>query len=48
MKIFSGFAKPFVINVHTNAVEGSGSPADTSNRGFCLNYVEQPCTSSIG
>ncbi len=44
--LISGFSTPFVINVHTNAVEGSGSPADTNNRGFCLNYIEQPCTAT--
>jgi len=43
---FLGFSKPFIIQVHTNGVESSGSPADTNNRGFCLNYVEQPCTST--
>ena len=42
----AGYAKPFIVNVRTNAVEGSGSPADTNNRGFCLNYVQQPCTAN--
>jgi len=42
------YSKPFNIYVHTDSLEGSSSPAESSNRGFCLNYVQQPCTSSTG
>jgi len=45
--VFS-FSKPFNIYVHTDSLEGSSSPAEANNRGFCLNYVQQPCTSSSG
>ena len=61
--VFS-FSKPFNIYVHTDSLEGSSSPAESSNRwlkysfqvwilkycfrGFCLNYVQQPCTSGAG
>nr|XP_018903764.1 PREDICTED: uncharacterized protein LOC109034848 [Bemisia tabaci] len=34
--------RPFRISYHTNNVE---SPTDMGNRGFCLNYIQQPCTS---
>ena len=45
--------KPFNINVHTNSAEGTTSttnpaPTDTGNIGFCLNFVQQPCTSTTG
>ena len=48
-----GFMKPFNIYVHTNSAEGTTgttnpAPADTGNVGFCLNYVQQPCTSTSG
>ncbi len=46
--IESGYVKPFVINVHTDGFEGGSNPAETLNRGFCLNYVQQPCTTSVG
>ncbi|XP_026683401.1 uncharacterized protein LOC103514711 [Diaphorina citri] len=36
--------KPFRLVYHTNNVE---SPTDMGNRGFCLNYVQQPCTNSL-
>merc|ERR1711953_343802 len=42
------YSKPFNIYVHTDSLEGSSSPAESNNRGFCLNYVQQPCTSSVG
>ena len=42
------YAKPFHIYVHTDSVEGSSSPPESLNRGFCLNFVQQPCTSSTG
>ena len=49
----SGFMKPFNIYVHTNSAESTSSttnptPTDTGNIGFCLNYVQQPCTSTTG
>ncbi|KAK9496784.1 hypothetical protein O3M35_012977 [Rhynocoris fuscipes] len=36
--------KPFRIIVHTDNVE---APNDMGNRGFCLNYVQQPCTNKL-
>jgi len=42
------FSKPFNIFVHTDSLEGSSSPAEANNRGFCLNFVQQPCTASTG
>jgi len=42
------YSKPFNIYVHTDSLEGSSSPAESSNRGFCINYVQQPCTSGAG
>ena len=42
------YSKPFNIYVHTDSLEGSSSPAESSNRGFCLNFVQQPCTSGAG
>ncbi|KAJ9583664.1 hypothetical protein L9F63_021994, partial [Diploptera punctata] len=36
--------KPFRLTVHTNNVE---APGDVGNRGFCLNYVQQPCTNNL-
>ncbi|XP_021929766.1 uncharacterized protein LOC110834666 [Zootermopsis nevadensis] len=36
--------KPFRLTVHTNNVE---APNDVGNRGFCLNYVQQPCTNNL-
>ena len=46
--LFAGFMKPFLISVHTDSLEGSSAPAESNNRGFCLNYVQQPCTASVG
>ncbi|ROT76560.1 hypothetical protein C7M84_004855 [Penaeus vannamei] len=37
------YVKPFVLIYHTDATEGSAVPSEESNRGFCLNYVQQPC-----
>ena len=45
---FAGFSKPFQIRVHTDGAEGTSSPAESTNRGFCFNYVQQPCNSSTG
>jgi len=42
------FSKPFHIYVHTDSLEGSSSPPESLNRGFCLNFVQQPCTASTG
>ncbi|KAK3923525.1 Septin CDC11, partial [Frankliniella fusca] len=36
--------KPFRLAYHTNNVE---APNDSGNRGFCLNYVQQPCTNNL-
>ncbi|XP_066901673.1 uncharacterized protein [Halyomorpha halys] len=36
--------KPFRIVVHTDNVE---APTDVGNTGFCLNYVQQPCTTRM-
>lgn len=33
--------RPFRLAFHTDGVE---APLDIDNRGFCLNYVQQPCT----
>jgi len=35
--------RPFRLAFHTDGVE---APLDIDNRGFCLNYVQQPCTNS--
>jgi hypothetical protein len=42
----AGYSKPFTVHVHTNANEGSDTPAELNNRGFCLKYVQQPCTAN--
>ncbi|CAG7731390.1 unnamed protein product [Allacma fusca] len=34
------YAKPFRITYHTDSNETN----DSGNRGFCLNYIQQPCT----
>ncbi|KAL1117066.1 hypothetical protein AAG570_004394 [Ranatra chinensis] len=36
--------KPFRLAVHTDNVE---FPNDVGNRGFCLNYVQQPCRNRL-
>ncbi|KAM3969070.1 uncharacterized protein ACR2FA_003721 [Aphomia sociella] len=36
--------KPFRLWFHTDNVE---APVDIDNRGFCLNYVQQPCTNNV-
>ncbi|XP_011160870.1 uncharacterized protein LOC105196560 [Solenopsis invicta] len=36
--------KPFRLIFHTDSTEG---PGDVGNRGFCLNYVQQPCTTKL-
>ncbi|XP_073976186.1 uncharacterized protein [Rhodnius prolixus] len=36
--------KPFRIVVHTDNIE---APNDMGNKGFCLNYVQQPCTNKL-
>lgn len=33
--------RPFRLAFHTDSVE---APNDVDNRGFCLDYVQQPCT----
>jgi len=42
------YSKPFNIYVHTDSLEGSSAPVESNNRGFCLNFVQQPCTSTTG
>ncbi|XP_023335594.1 uncharacterized protein LOC111706787 isoform X2 [Eurytemora carolleeae] len=42
------YTKPFNIYVHTDSTESSSSPAETNNRGFCLNFIQQPCIASSG
>ncbi|XP_042885176.1 uncharacterized protein LOC122261544 [Penaeus japonicus] len=37
------FVRPFVLIYHTDATEGGAVPSEESNRGFCLDYVQQPC-----
>ncbi|XP_043476468.1 uncharacterized protein LOC122507685 isoform X1 [Leptopilina heterotoma] len=36
--------KPFRLVFHTDGIE---APNDIGNRGFCLNYVQQPCTMKL-
>lgn len=38
-----GSVRPFRLSFHTNAVE---MPNDMGNRGFCLNYIQQPCNAN--
>ncbi|XP_055373573.1 uncharacterized protein LOC129606949 [Condylostylus longicornis] len=35
--------RPFRLTFHTDGVE---APTDVDNRGFCLDYVQQPCTNA--
>ncbi|XP_050422761.1 uncharacterized protein LOC126834697 [Adelges cooleyi] len=35
--------RPFRLSFHTNGVE---MPNDMGNRGFCLNYIQQPCNAN--
>ena len=44
----SGFRTPFNIVVHTDSTEGSAATAETLNRGFCLDFVQQPCSTTSG
>ncbi|KAK4325635.1 hypothetical protein Pmani_003804 [Petrolisthes manimaculis] len=41
--ILFSYVRPFRIVYHTDATEGSASPAELNNRGFCLDFVQQPC-----
>nr|XP_046468147.1 uncharacterized protein LOC124212301 [Neodiprion pinetum] len=36
--------KPFRLVFHTDSVE---APNDVGNRGFCLDYIQQPCTNGM-
>ncbi|CAK9796678.1 hypothetical protein ANTPLA_LOCUS925 [Anthophora plagiata] len=36
--------KPFRLMFHTDSIE---APNDLGNRGFCLNYIQQPCTTKL-
>ena len=42
------YSKPFNIRVHTDREEGNSNTAEASNRGFCLQFVQQPCNSATG
>jgi len=42
--ILLGTVKPFRLIFHTDSTEG---PGDIGNKGFCLNYVQQPCTTKL-
>lgn len=36
-----GSVRPFRLSFHTDLIE---APNDIDNRGFCLDYTQQPCT----
>ncbi|ERL86760.1 uncharacterized protein LOC109544925 isoform X2 [Dendroctonus ponderosae] len=36
--------RPFLLFFHTDSTE---NPMDQENKGFCLNYVQQPCTNRL-
>ncbi|KAJ8922140.1 hypothetical protein NQ315_004075, partial [Exocentrus adspersus] len=36
--------RPFRLWFHT---DGTEAPVDVDNKGFCLNYIQQPCTSNL-
>lgn len=40
-RTISSNIRPFRLAFHTDSVE---APLDTDNKGFCLTYVQQPCT----
>lgn len=44
LRFISGTVKPFRLIFHTDATE---APNDVGNRGFCLNYIQQPCTTKL-
>ena len=39
--LIAGSVRPFRLYFHTDATE---APNDIDNKGFCLDYVQQPCT----
>nr|CAG4652326.1 EOG090X0J5E [Triops cancriformis] len=39
-----GSIRPFQISVNFDNNENSTVPAQVNNRGFCLSYIQQPCT----
>lgn len=39
--IMPGNVRPFRVTFHADSIE---APTDVDNRGFCLDYVQQPCT----
>ena len=45
--LLSGFRRPFNVVVHTNDRE-STTDGDALNRGFCLDFVQQPCSTTSG
>lgn len=40
-RTISSNIRPFRLAFHTDSVE---APNDVDNRGFCLDYIQQPCT----
>jgi len=42
--ILTASVRPFRLYFHTDGVE---APNDIDNRGFCLDYVQQPCTNGF-
>ena len=45
--LLSGFRRPFTVVVHTNDKELTDD-GDALNRGFCLDFVQQPCSTTSG
>lgn len=48
IEIKPSFRTPFNIFIHTDSTEGSATTAETLNRGFCLDFVQQPCSTTSG
>ena len=44
ISLILGFSRPFIVRVHFDQDEMEDGPPYL-NRGFCLNYVQQPCAS---
>lgn len=42
-RVVASNIRPFRLFFHTDNIE---APNDVDNRGFCLEYVQQPCTNS--
>ncbi|KAK8405007.1 hypothetical protein O3P69_001524 [Scylla paramamosain] len=41
--VLYSFVKPFTLVYHTDDTEGNAAVLESGNRGYCLNYVQQPC-----